>query len=176
MILFDSEKSLEQFIIDEFNNEGICIIDGDEYDECISQFDTKTYGIPDLLFIRVGVDIDENENPFETLTVHIIELKNEPIKMSNIAQIARYKTYFDRAYSGFSVEVRSSLVVPKSVGIGDDICWVVNHINDIDVYEFTLNPSTGIRFRASHSWSRNEEDFEPALSLFGLEEDKRKSF
>ncbi len=52
MIKFDSEKSLEEFIFDSFNEDGVCLIDGEEYDDCIRQLNTFDYGVPDLVFTR----------------------------------------------------------------------------------------------------------------------------
>lgn len=169
MISFDSEKCFENFIIEEFNKENICIIDDVEYQECISQFDTKSYGIPDLVFVGYELDMDENGEPIEAARVHVVELKNEQIKLSHISQIARYKTYFERAFEGINVSLQFSLVVPKGIENVDDACWIVNQLDGIDVCEFFLDPSSGIDFKYSNGWHRSSEDFSPALNLIGKE-------
>lgn len=174
MISFDSEKCFEQFIIQEFEKDNVCIIDDCEYQECVSQFDTKTYGIPDLVFVGFDFDLDKDDNPIERARIHVVELKNEQIKLSHIAQIARYKTYFQRAFDGKEVDLSFSLVVPKGVGAGDEVCWVINHLDEIDIYEFELNPSEGIEFRQTKGWFRQEENFAPALGLIGSSESHKE--
>lgn len=165
MINFESEKCFEDFITQQHESEGICIIDECEYEKCYRQFDTKTYGIPDLVFVGSYMDLSKDNEPIEVHRIHVVELKNEQIKTSNLAQISRYKTYFDRAFSGHNVELSFSLVVPKGVIDCDDACWLINSLEGIDVYEFYLDPSEGIKFKLTCGWSRISEDFSPAIDL-----------
>ncbi len=173
MIKFESEKHLEMFIADCFDSDNVCLIDNEEYDECVSQFDTKSYGMPDLVFHSTYSELDDDENEFEIRKVHVVELKNEQIKLSHIAQIARYKTYFERALNGFNVEMKFSLVVPDGVVNNDDCCWLINSLDEIDVYEFKLNPKAGIEFNKSKGWYKNGVKYNSAIEMLDLNEDER---
>lgn len=172
MILFDSEKSLENFIVEEFALSGKCIVDEVEYDNLVQQMNIGSYGIPDLVFYK---QVDEKINDSTTIShmmIHVVELKNEAIKMGHLSQIGRYKKYFDRAFEEQCVEVRSSLVVPKSVKENEDVVWIIDHIEEIDVIEFTLSPRDGIKFKKSEGWYKTDEDFKPALDLFGIKDEE----
>lgn len=155
MIKFESEKHLELFIYGHFDKSGECLIDDSHYDACISQFDTCGYGIPDLVFFN---DYGENR-PFDVprYQVHVVELKNEQIKVKDLSQISRYKTCFDLMFDE-DAEVSCSLVVPQGVRMNDDACWLINSLNDISVFEFELSPHEGIVFKSLYGWSKSEFD------------------
>lgn len=173
MIKFETENDLEMLLYQSFKEDGLLLVNGEFYDDCIRQFDTKSYGIPDLVFYSDEIEIDENNNKtVMNKLIHVVELKNEPIKMSHIAQIARYKTYFERATSEMHCSLYFSLVVPEGIGKSDDVCWVINSLEDIDVYEFSLDPREGIEFHASGGWYKTIEDFSPVNNLFNDEETK----
>jgi len=175
MIKFNSEHDFEMFIYSNWESDSIDIITGDHYDQCERQFNIGSYGIPDLVFF--GSDVEEDENGFnEIKTVHVVELKNESIKIKDIAQIARYRTYFKRAFRGLNVNVKFSLVVPEGVKSNDDACWISNALSDISIYEFYLDPNSGISFDDKSGWYKTDEDFNTALDLFGLKEEDRKDF
>lgn len=170
MIKFESESHFEQFIESEFNKTGVCIVDDCHYDKLIRQFDTKGYGIPDMVFFSDDLEvIDENEE-YRHMSVHVVELKNEKIKVKDVTQILRYKTYFDRAFKGLDVSVSYSLVVKPGIVDNDDACWLINNINEVDFCEFTLNPSSGIEFKSKSGWYKTSEDLKPALNMFGMDE------
>lgn len=176
MIKFESEKDFENFILECFEDDGLCIITDETYDDCISQFDTRSYGIPDLVFYSNDKEIGQNNEEYDVKRIQVVELKTEQIKLSHIAQIARYKTYFERAYDGFDLEMQFSLVVPEGVINNDDCCWLINSLSDISVYEYKLDPRRGIVFNESKGWRKKGADNQIALDIFGLEESKRKDF
>lgn len=176
MIKFESEKCFEDFLYKEFQEDGICLVNDEEYQDCIKQFNTGSYGIPDLVYYSSDYEIINEEEQIKHMRIHVVELKNEPIKLSHIAQIARYKTFFSRAYSGFDVEMEFSLVVPEGVKSSDDCCFMTNALDGISIYEYKLNPRTGISFDQSSGWHRVNVDNQIALDLFGLEEKDREDF
>lgn len=157
MIKFESENHLELFFYNHFDKTGECLIDDSHYDVCISQFDTCGYGIPDLVFFN---DYGENK-PFDVprYQINVVELKNEQIKLKDIAQISRYKTCFDLLF-GEDAEISYSLVVPEGVTMNDDACWIINALEGISVFEFALNPHKGIMFDSVYGWSRSKFDKE----------------
>lgn len=165
MIRFESEKSLENFIVDQFKVDKKCIINDESYDSCISQFSFGDYGIPDLIFHS-----KEDVNGDDFITIHIVELKNEQIKPKDIAQISRYKTYIEKMMedSDLNVELKCSLVVPEGVSSNSDACYLINACEDsIDVYEFRLNPTKGIEFTMMygfHKTKSSSEQFEKLIN------------
>lgn len=166
MILFDSEKSLEDFIVKCFGEEKKCIIDDSTYDNCLSQFSFGDYGIPDLIFYSKV--ISENDS---FMTIHIVELKNEQIKLKDIAQISRYKTYIEKMQerTDISIDLKCSLVVPEGISSNSDACYITNACEDsIDVYEFSLNPKTGINFNLVYGFynsGASSDQFDKLISL-----------
>lgn len=166
MILFDSEKSLENFIVECFAIENKCIIDDSTYDKCLSQFSFGDYGMPDLIFYSNLIHNDES-----FMTIHIVELKNEQIKLKDIAQISRYKTYIEKMYeeTELNIDLKCSLVVPEGISSNSDACYLTNACQDsIDVYEFVLNPMTGIQFNLMYGFHKREassEMFDKLISL-----------
>ena len=165
MILFDSEKSLENFIVECFEIDKKCIIDELDYDGCLRQFSFGDYGIPDIIFYQ-----KEDCNGEECITIHIVELKNEQIKTKDIAQISRYKTYAQRMYeeSDMCINIKCSLIVPEGVSSNSDACYLINACEDsIDVYEFSLNPREGIKFEmvyGYHKSNASKENFDKLIS------------
>ena len=157
MIKFESERSFEDFLQNEFNSTGMCPITDEEFDSCYRQFDTKSYGICDLVYVSsYPLDSDAIE---VQLNIHVIELKTEQIKPADIAQICRYKTYFERATKNIkNVDLTFSLVVPAGISSSQDCCYLINALeDDVFVYEFSLSPSTGISFCLSNGYSKNVE-------------------
>lgn len=158
MIKFESERSFEQFLFDRFNEDGLFLGVDEHFDSCYRQFDTKGYGICDLVFVRVS-PTDETLEKFE-VDIHVTELKNEQIKVADIVQICRYKRFFDRATSKMpNVNVTYSLVVPSGVESSDDCCNLIDSLDDsIQVQSFYLDAETGLDFDLCYNYSRVNED------------------
>lgn len=158
MIKFDSERSLEDFIFGEFETSNECVITGDEFTNCYRQVDTKGYGICDLVYVSSFPVLDK-EGEFE-LNILVVELKNEIIKPADIAQICRYRTYFKRATDCIkNVNLSFVLAGPSGMQHNQDCCYMANALEDIvDIYEFTLNPSKGIKFTYECEFYKTNEN------------------
>jgi hypothetical protein len=168
MIKFESEKKLEEFIADCFHENSHCIVCGDYYEGLVRQFNAGEYGIPDLVFYSEDID-EEGQSNYKRL--HVIELKNEPIQSSHIAQIARYKRYFELAFKNHEVDMQFTLVVPKSVEESGDTMWLIDSLENIKIVEFSLSPKTGIEFKESSGWYKVGKCYKGALDLFGFAEE-----
>lgn len=171
MIKWESEKDFENFIVECFATDGFCIVDDEHYQNMSQQFDTCGYGIPDLVFYSQDVEHIDDKTTVTHNRLHVIELKNEPIKLSHISQIARYKRYFERALESHDVEMKFSLVVPESVKGNDDVVWLLDSLDNISVMEFTLDPKEGIKFDKSIDWYKVKENKQKALDLFDIEDE-----
>lgn len=163
MLRFDSEKCLEDFVHGHFLEHNECLIDKAKYEFCGRQVSLDKYGTIDLLFGNY-VDHGTEEDPKEIVyTIHAVELKNEQISTAHIGQIARYKTAIEETFEAvssalISVELKCSLVVPQGMSLKEDCCYLSNHLNGIDVYEFILDPHDGISFHLKGPWSKSSSD------------------
>jgi len=144
VISFDNEKSLEDFICNSFHKTGKFICDQYDYDYLFRQVTLGSYGISDLIFVRIEYD---EEDDIEEIFVNVVELKNEKIKTKDIAQVARYRFALDKCLNMCIKEqcfnVKSSLVVKDGVCENEDACYLINQIKNLKVYEFSLCDETG---------------------------------
>lgn len=168
MIKFESEKKLENFIVDCFNEDGIFIVNDEEYDHLEQQFDAGKYGVPDLVFYSSDIEDIDEDTQINKKRLHVVELKNEPIQLSHVAQIARYKRYFELAFKRHEVDMQFTLVVPESVSESKDVMWLIESLDNIKIVEFSLNPKTGIKFKESCGWYKVDESYKSAMDIFGF--------
>ena len=171
MIKFESEKHLENFIVDCFNDDGICIVNDEEYKSLKQQFNAGDYGVPDLVFYSSDIELIDKDTQVEHLRLHVIELKNEPIQFSHIGQIARYKRYFDLAFELHDIEMEFTLVVPESVKQSNDVKWLIDSLDNINIVEFSINPKSGVKFKQTSGWYKVDETYKSAMELFDINEE-----
>lgn len=169
MIKFDSERSLEDFIFGEFKSANECAITDEEYANCYRQFDTKGYGVCDLVYVSAQ-QVSDTCEAVET-NILVVELKNEQVKPADIAQICRYRTYFQRATKHIkNVKLSFILAVPEGVINSQDCCYLTNALEDIvDVYTFKLDPSKGITFSYEVDFFKVNEDLSSIESILPIE-------
>jgi hypothetical protein len=152
MIKFVSEKSLENFIVSHFNDTGMCILTDEQYESVFQQYNIGVHGIPDLVFISKEHPQEGGEK--DSFEILVVELKNEAISFSAIAQISKYKAYFDRVFGETdNVRVRYLLVTQEQVDPCGEIDWMVANLGDIEMVEFKLNPYSGVEFNHSEKWN-----------------------
>ncbi|QZI91521.1 hypothetical protein PODOV087v1_p0016 [Vibrio phage 431E45.1] len=65
-----------------------------------------------------------------------------------------------------------SLVVPTGVSKNADAVWLIDQMDGISVYEFSLNPREGIEFKEMSDWYRKDENLEIARSILGIESEE----
>lgn len=160
MINFNSENDFEMFLYNHFIETSESLVDEKEFQHCIRQFNAGAYGKPDLVYLT-KLDDDIADAVGYKYEISVVEIKNEPIKNSDIAQICRYKTGFERSLDCVNVEISFSLVVPKgSIKNHSDLCWTIENLDDVLVYEFYLDPKKGIEFELSSGWMKTDEDID----------------
>lgn len=158
MISFDSEKHLEDFIC-KYLDEGKNIINEDEHVEIYKrQFNTRHYGVIDI------VTFTPYKGPNNQICVNVcvIELKNDYLKIQNIAQIARYKTFFERMSEHSDVEYDFEYVLACKGGKipSSDCCYLVNESEWLSYYEFELDFDEGIKFTSQSGYFKTDEQFD----------------
>lgn len=151
MISFDSEKAFETFLLasPELMEEEFGVT---ESFRVFPQMELGPYGIPDIVAVEVLEPPDEKK----IVTVKIFELKNAPLTLANVAQISRYKDFFNDAARGMNVDydVDAYLIGAKTFPTqnGSDLVYLCQNIDWLSVYEFALNPRKGIEFHAVREW------------------------
>lgn len=161
MIKFESEHDLEMMLYNHHSETKMCLVSEQEYSDCYRQFNTNGYGICDLIY----VDKQESTDMPCIISIHVVELKNQGIKLADFAQLARYKTFFDRAISEMEEEclavfdIKYSLVVPEGIINNNDACYLTNCLDDVfNVVEFKFNPLKGIVFNECSGFIKISED------------------
>lgn len=173
MIKFSSENDFEMFLYNHFLETSESLVDEKKFQHCIRQFNAGAYGKPDLVYFT-KLDDDIAKAIGHEYEISVIEIKNEPIKNSDVSQICRYKTGFERSFDCSDVEISFSLVVPKgSIKNHSDICWTIENLSDVHVYEFDLDPREGIKFDLSYGWMKTDEDIDLIKSVIEGEFNER---
>ncbi len=162
MISFDSEKSLEDFICssldDGYNHITECNIE-----RYTRQPNFSSYGKGDILVI--------SQPDYNCFSVELYELKNETLKAAHVMQIARYRKFFMESDPNFDEEdYVFSIVCKKSDVYQGDLIFLVNQIDWLTVYEFSLDPESGISFDeiGSYTTVEKEEDRQKAYNSLGI--------
>lgn len=148
---FGSEKELEDALfegIGYFSDElGIS-----ENAKVIRQFTLPGYGTTDILAIDVG--------PGFTM-INIIELKNEPLKLQDVAQLSRYMSYFDIYADREVFDVSGILIGPKTYPNDKDDVFLMQSMSRISVYEFDFEITSGLTLGLVDEWKRvNSENLD----------------
>lgn len=159
MISFASEKDLELLLFDNkewlIANLGICP-DSKFY----RQVNIAPYGIMDILVIS------ESDGH---VSFTIIELKNQNITRSDMAQLSRYMRYFEILESNLTsmVGCRGILLGPESfTGTQSDDVFLAQNLSEIDVYSLKIDPMSGLSATLIQDWRLAEEhDFSAIISL-----------
>lgn len=146
MINFDSEKAMEDVIFDFLNDQGdIPWRPGAAVLHVERQFSIGKHGIVDLVI--------HWENPHSNMTyVEVVELKNSKIKPSHMAQLARYKNFFDKSSAStlYSLIGLSTVEEDKS-----DDCFLYQESEWIDVFEVSVSMLDGVVFSKVSGWTPN---------------------
>ena len=169
MISFDSEMHLEDAICSAFT-EGFDPISDQHVDKYIRQPGLAPYGTGDILTISNGPD-------GETELVTLYELKNEKLNISHIAQIARYRKFFEENDENFhSIEYQFNLVCKYTEHYNTDLIMLASSIDWLDIYVFTINLNTGIDFSLLSGYHISDEKGKGKKSLapLGIYEDKKE--
>lgn len=158
MIHFDSEKDLEDVI---WNN--LRYFDElPEGEEKFRQPRLGDYGVADIITIQhcatQGVKI---------IHVHLIELKNTPLKYEHIGQCARYKRFFEKANetTPFIITFSASLIGLKTFPVSSDLEFIAQEVEWLDVYELGIDPASGITLNIVEGWEISADQGVPGDEL-----------
>jgi len=145
-IKFTSEKELENAIFNsaEFLSHELGISENAQF---FRQFSLPGYGVIDIIAITVG--------PGVTL-IDIIELKNEPLKLHDAAQLSRYLNYFEEFSDTSIFQICGHLIGPKTYPTANDDVFLMQSLTKISVYEFNVSIAEGFILSSIEGWSLDE--------------------
>lgn len=159
-IKFDSERCLEDYMIEYEGRLGECVALGETFGSYIRQFTIDGYGIADI----VGFDFEPKEANLikDKLLITIFELKNEKFKMNHLSQLARYRSGIMKGLesSEFDVDVRGVLVFPKTFPDNTDSCFILDQIDWLEAVEFDFKVDSGLVFSHVSGWHYSKADFD----------------
>lgn len=147
-IKFETERDLED-----------CLMENTDFLECYTgphysfyrQMNLGPYGIADIVGICSYTDPDGRTN----CDVRIIELKNTPLAAAHVAQLARYKSFFERVLQDSGIrftDIRGILVGLKTFPTADDLCYLVQNMNWLTCYEMNFCPFAGLEWHEVGGW------------------------
>lgn len=160
-IIFEREKDLEDLLME---HEGFTAASfGCENHVLRRQVNLGAYGIADIVALSSGWE----EAGYSFCSIHIIELKNEPLTHAHISQVARYREFFNQFDPRFSdMQIHGHLVGPKTFPKGDDLCFLAQSIDWLTVYEFEFDPMTGLEFKPVRGWKFSKDDEAARLRMW----------
>jgi len=164
MIIFESEKELEDLLCNELEESGIWLAEDEHVDYWQRQTNLGSHGITDIITSTVTMDLDEDKNPFVSSRVlKVIELKITELSYSHLSQIARYKDFFDGVE--FSADMEYILIC-KSGNLVSDAFYLAQSMDWLSVYLYDLSMTKGLVFTSLKDYSGNY-DIDKAESAIG---------
>ena len=145
MIVFESEKELEDMLCEHLND-GLFLVDDCHIDFYDRQTNLSPYGITDLILHTKKEDIDSDGNVFVSSDLlQVVELKITELSHSHLSQIARYKTFFD--ITDYEYEVEYMLICKSSKSYSGDLVFLAQNIEWLSIYTYELTLTDGIVFQ-----------------------------
>lgn len=149
-IVFDSEKELEDWIFNKYQEDGVVSIDGNEPQHLIRQMNLGAYGICDLVSLSVYVHEHSTE-----VEVFVYELKKDKITADTFSQVSRYATAIKQSIQDYdkNIDITISCVL---VGTEiDESCYILNQ-SQFSYYKPYFDPDSGVDFKElSEGWHRS---------------------
>jgi len=164
MIMFDSEKSLEDMVFENTDYFGeILEVYAPEHPENVAgvlrQPKLGAYGTADIVYFCWGPSIDKKKK----LYIDLLELKNQKLSHQHVSQCARYRSFFRSLNNLATVEClfRAHLIGLKTFPTDNDLVYLCQSINWLSVYEIDIEPLAGIEFSRVSGWGKRggENDY-----------------
>lgn len=129
-ILFDSEKEIEDFLMDYQYRNNVCLITGAMHNTYERQVNLSKYGILDI----VGVQYNPIIN---VLFIDIIEIKKHCIDANTFTQVSRYMfgvRKIEKEFFDFDVDVViTGYLVAPNIKLTDDITYLSSQTPNINI-------------------------------------------
>lgn len=152
-IEFPSEEIIESYVHEQVSKGYPCPITDEEYQASFRQVSMGRYGRADLVRVQeIGCD---------TQLIQVVELKNFPLKASDICQLCRYMRAIETAmaeYMGDGFEVSGILAGPIDAKTSE-LSWIIDELTNIDLYNISCSLEHGFRAELiPEGWHYRGED------------------
>lgn len=152
-IEFPSEEVIESYVHEQVSSGNLCPITDEQYESSFRQVSMGRYGRADLVRTQyLGCD---------THLIQVVELKNFPLKASDICQLCRYMRAMEKAmseYMGDGFEVSGILAGPIDAR-NSELSWVIENLTNIDVYDISCSLEHGFQAELiPEGWHYSGED------------------
>jgi hypothetical protein len=169
-IVFDSEKELEDWIFNKYQEEGVCCIDDTYPQNLIRQMNLGVYGICDL----VSFSVHRHENQRKEVEVFIYELKKEKITADAFTQVARYATAITQTIEAHESSIDLTITCVLVGTEIDESCYILNH-SDFRYYKPFFHPESGVEFKDdSYGWHRKNDQIPAIIEILNSPQKEKK--
>ena len=153
MIIFESEKELEDLLCKELEDNAYWVVEDEHVDQWQRQTNLGYHGITDIITSAITMDLDENKVPFiSSRTLKVIELKITELSYTHLSQIARYKDFFDMMEPSADMDY---VLVCKHGNLASDAFYLAQSLDWLSVYLYDLSITKGLVFTPLNSFSAN---------------------
>ena len=170
---FPSEKAIEDYVFDCIKIMNRCPIDNGQYEFVFRQVNLGPYGIADI--IKVQIPLNKTYVP-DGLYITVLELKNETLKPSDVAQLSRYMAGMTKILepykrrlekkTGFGIWIYGQLAGQFDKD-ANDLPFLLDLLNEeIDVYDLSMTYGSGFLSKMiNKGWSRKIPKQRPLKDL-----------
>jgi hypothetical protein len=171
MVKFESEAHLEKFLLENKDEDKVkeaLGLDGWDYAKINNQIRLGKYGVADM--IAFCVDFEE-AGQSEAVEIRVIELKNRPLEVKDIAQVGRYRRALMREWDE-SKKIKCTLL---GTGVNQNsVDWgpLISQIDWLDVVVFDVDPLEGVQFQHETDYYHTDSGFtfdDVGKAIFGVE-------
>lgn len=144
MIKFESEKCFENMLFEHLRETMVDPMHGEKIIFGQQQPNFGAHGVGDIILLTEFVTNGQQKTVFKH--AHLIELKIQPLIASHIAQVCRYKDFFER--SDFARRAGLSDIRYSLINCYSDISYDMQCLAEscgVDIYYYTMSMS-GIDF------------------------------
>lgn len=168
MIVFESEKEFEDLLCDELDDNGYWLVEDEHIDHWQRQTNLGSHGITDIITSAITMDLDENKKPFiSSRNLKVIELKITELSHSHIAQIAKYKEFFDLTEPDADM---SYVLVCKKGNLASDSFYTAQSIDWLSVYLYDFSITEGLIFTNLNCFSANYDQGKTDAAISRIKE------
>lgn len=170
MIKFESEAHLEKFLLENKDEEKVkeaLGLDGWDHVKLNNQIRLGKYGVADMIAF-CAIDVGGRFDGFE---IKIIELKNRPLELKDVAQVGKYRKALIE--EGAKAEnIQCTLVGTGINDASNDWSFLISQIDWLSVVTFKMDPLDGVTFDYNHSYFFRNAGFtleDVCKAIFGVE-------
>lgn len=134
MMIFESEKAMEDALFEVIERTKVVPWDGRPVLKVVRQARLGSFGVSDIIIVVQDGPHDDD------ITLVLVELKNTKVKAEHLSQVARYKTFLDETVA----TVECVLIVTPGMPDETDVCYLIQHSDWLTTYEISVSLDSGL--------------------------------